>query len=202
MALWCYWNGYWTRYQLIYWFPFFRVLQGLRGSRKSIGWLRCAILTLSYTCKMTIQKHCSQKFIMEWHWGHSTEHPDSHTVILSIFPIATFYKSKSTKFSPSLHTTLGIEGEKKLGGKIRIDTFSCKYNPISPALGHCKLSSIPEDCPCCGSHKGSLWCMGWSHFSPGESESLLRVAWTCDSSDSCRFLSIKKIRLLQLFLVL
>lgn len=50
------------------------------GRRKSIGWLKCAILILSYTCKnciwlikSTIQKHCLQKFIMEWHEDHSTD---------------------------------------------------------------------------------------------------------------------------------
>lgn len=61
------------------------------GKRKSIGWLRCAILILSYTCKnciwlikLTIQKHCLQKFIMEMTWR-----PLNWSTRLS--PILSFY---------------------------------------------------------------------------------------------------------------
>lgn len=143
-----------------------QVLWGLGRRRKSIGWLRYAIRTLSSTCKnyiwlikLRIQKHYLQKFIMEWHWSHSTDQPASplpcHPICPSNLNLLEVKKKKKkpTKFSVNLQTMGVGRKEEAHGDRVGMFAFTCIASGA-----HQLVWLAPGTCR--GSHKGSLWSSG------------------------------------------
>lgn len=164
MVLWCHWNGYWTKYQLIYWFPFFKVVWELRRRMKGIGWLRCAILILSHadTQKLHLADKIdnSEALLTEIH-NEMTLRPLSWSTCL-FFSLSFYllFKFKPFRSQKAAGFQLAYKGSVRKRGTSQERKW-CMYccfqtqDPINSALGSYKHSSISKTDTCWESHKGS-----------------------------------------------